>query len=53
MASIKKTDPTGNHVTVTEVGGGGPDAAAQALTEQFRGITVYSDGGQWIVLSRT
>lgn len=53
MVSIKKTDPSSHHVTVTQVAGGGPDAQAQVLTEQFRGMTVFSDGGQWVVISRT
>jgi hypothetical protein len=53
IATFKKNDPTGNHVTITQDGGGGPDAEAQPLTSQFQGLTVMSDGGQWLILSRT
>ncbi len=52
VATIKKMDVTANHVTITQTGGGGPDAQAQALTSHFQTITIYSDGGQWIILSR-
>jgi hypothetical protein len=53
LATIKKNDPSGNDVTVTQEGGGGPDAQSQPLTQHFQGLTVMSDGGQWFVLSRT
>jgi hypothetical protein len=53
VVTIKKNDPSGNAVTVTQDGGGGPDAQAQPLTQHFQGLTVMSDGGQWFILSRT
>lgn len=53
ICTFKKNDPSGHHVTITQTGGGGPDAVAQPLTEQFQGITIMSDGGQWFILSRT
>lgn len=50
--TIKKTDPSSNIVTVTELGGVGPDNYAQTLTSQYKAITVVSNGGQWYVLSK-
>ena len=32
VITIKKTDPSANHVTVSELGGSGPDGYAQNLT---------------------
>ena len=52
MCTIKKIDPSGNHVKVQMAGGsGGPDAQIWSLTSHFAAITIYSDGGQWIVIS--
>jgi hypothetical protein len=50
--TIKKTDSSGNAVTVTEQGGSGPDQSSQALSSQYKAITVVSDGGQWFVVSK-
>lgn len=50
--TIKKADSSGNSVTVTEQGGAGPDQSSQALTSQYKAITVISNGGQWYVVSR-
>ncbi len=50
--TIKKTDGSGNAVTVTEQGGSGPDNSSQLLTSQYDAITVLSDGGQWFIISR-
>lgn len=53
VCTIKKIDPSGNHVKVQMAGGsGGPDAQIWSLTSHFAAITIYSDGGQWIVLSK-
>jgi hypothetical protein len=53
ICTFKKNDPSSHRVTITQTGGGGPDAVEQPLTEQFQGITIMSDGGQWFILSRT
>ncbi len=50
--TIKKTDSSGNAVTVTEQGGSGADQASQSLGAQYRAITVFSDGSHWFVLSK-
>ncbi|MCD8566475.1 MAG: glycoside hydrolase family 55 protein [Alphaproteobacteria bacterium] len=50
--TIKKTDSSGNAVTVTEQGGAGPDQSSQSLSSQYKAITVISNGGQWYVVSR-
>ncbi|MCD8498052.1 MAG: hypothetical protein LRZ85_08245 [Alphaproteobacteria bacterium] len=50
--TIKKTDTSGNAVTVTEQGGTGPDNYAQPLASQYKAITVVSDGGQWFIVSK-
>ncbi len=50
--TIKKTDVSGNSVTVTEQGGIGPDQYAQVLTTQYHAITVISNGAEWYVLNR-
>lgn len=50
--TIKKTDSSGNAVTVTEQGGNGPDQSSQALSSQYRAITVLSNGSQWYILNR-
>lgn len=52
MATIKKIDPSSNHIKVQMAGGsGGPDAQIWSLTTHFAAITIFSDGGQWVVLS--
>lgn len=50
--TIKKTDPSANHVQVTEQGGAGADQSTQTLTAQYQAITVLSNGGQWYVVSK-
>ncbi len=50
--TIKKTDSTGNAITVTENGGSGPDGSSQPLTAHHDAITVVSNGANWYVVSR-
>lgn len=50
--TIKKTDVSSNHVTVTVQGGTGPDNSAQPLSSPYSAITVVSDGGQWFIVSK-
>jgi hypothetical protein len=50
--TIKKTDPSSNAITVTEYGGSGPDGYGQPLNEQYKAITVVSNGSQWFIVSR-
>ena len=53
VCTIKKIDPSSNHVKIQMTGGsGGPDAQIWSLTSHFAAMTIYSDGGQWIVLSK-
>jgi hypothetical protein len=52
LCTIKKIDPSGHAVKIQMAGGsGGPDAQIWSLNSHFAAITIYSDGGQWIVLS--
>jgi hypothetical protein len=52
VCMIKKIDPSGNHVNVQMAdGSGGPDAQVWSLNSHFAALTIYSDGGQWVVLS--
>lgn len=52
IATIKKIDPSFNHVKIQMAGGsGGPDAQIWYLTQHFAAMTIFSDGGQWVVLS--
>jgi hypothetical protein len=50
--TIKKTDPSGNTVTVSEQGGSGPDGYNQPLSSQYKAITVVSDGAHWHIVSK-
>lgn len=50
--TIKKTDPSYNAITVTELGAIGPDNYAHTLTEQYKALTVVSNGSQWYVLNK-
>ena len=50
--TIKKTDVSANAVTVSELGGSGPDGFNQPLASQYEAITVVSDGGQWYIISK-
>ncbi len=52
LLTIKKTDASGNAVTVSESGGSGPDGANKTLTARYHAITLMSDGGAWHVLNR-
>lgn len=50
--TLKKTDVSSNIITVSELGGSGPDGFNQPLNAQYNTITVVSDGGQWFILSK-
>ena len=50
--TIKKTDVSSNTITVSELGGSGPDGFNQPLASQYKAITVVSDGGQWFIVSK-
>jgi hypothetical protein len=50
--TIKKTDVSSNVITVSELGGSGPDGYAQPLNAQYNAITVVSNGGQWYIVSK-
>lgn len=52
LATIKKIDPSSNHVKIQMAGAsGGPDAQIFSITQHFATMTIFSDGGQWVVLS--
>jgi hypothetical protein len=50
--TIKKTDVSSNTVTVSELGGSGPDGFSQPLNAQYKAITVVSDGARWHIVSK-
>jgi hypothetical protein len=50
MVTVKKSDPSGNAVTVQDVVGGGPDNAWVTLASQYDRVTVMSNGASWWVL---
>lgn len=50
--TIKKTDSSGNAVTVTEQGGAGPDQSSQSLPGRYDAVTVVSNGANWFVVSK-
>ncbi|MBI1206777.1 MAG: hypothetical protein GC191_05750 [Azospirillum sp.] len=50
--SIKKSDSSGNAVTVTAASGTGPDNEAIPLTAYGHAVTVMSNGGAWYILGR-
>lgn len=50
--TIKKTDVSSNIITVSELGGAGPDGYAQPLNAQYKAITIVSDGGQWHIIGK-
>lgn len=50
--TIKKADSSGNRVTVTKHGGGGPDNEAIPLTGQGHAVTAMSNGAGWQILGR-
>lgn len=49
--TLKKTDSSANVITITELGGAGPDQSSKTLTAQYDAITIVSNGGQWYVIS--
>lgn len=52
LATIKKIDPSSNSVKIQMVAAsGGPDSQIWSLTGHFAAMTIFSDGGQWVVLS--
>ncbi|HEY0835602.1 MAG TPA: glycosyl hydrolase family 28-related protein, partial [Azospirillum sp.] len=50
--TIKKSDTSGNAVTVTKPGGGGPDNEAIALNAYGHAVTIMSNGANWFILGR-
>ncbi|MCA8933865.1 MAG: hypothetical protein KDA49_15425, partial [Rhodospirillaceae bacterium] len=44
LLTVKKTDPSGNAVTVTRAGGTGPDNANVTLSSQYAFVSAYCDG---------
>lgn len=50
--TIKKTDVSANTVSVSELGGSGPDGYTQPLNAQYKAITVVSDGARWHIISK-
>ena len=50
--TIKKTDTSSNTITVSELGGAGPDGYSQPLSSQYKAISMVSDGSQWFIVSR-
>ncbi|WP_029009194.1 glycosyl hydrolase family 28-related protein [Azospirillum halopraeferens] len=50
--TVKKADQTGNPVTVTAAGGGGPDNETIPLTAYGHAVTVMSNGAGWHILGR-
>ncbi|MBP2293087.1 glycosyl hydrolase family 28-related protein [Azospirillum rugosum] len=50
--TIKKSDVSGNPVTVTKAGGGGPDNAVVTLASTGSAVTVMSNGAAWHILGR-
>jgi hypothetical protein len=50
--TIKKTDVSSNIITISELGGSGPDGFNQPLASQYKALTVVSDGGQWFIISK-
>lgn len=50
--TIKKTDVSSNVITVSELGGPGPDGYSQPLNAQYKALTVVSNGSQWYIVSK-
>jgi Pectate lyase superfamily protein len=50
--TIKKTDTSSNVISVSELGGSGPDGYTQPLNAQYKAITVVSNGSQWYIVSK-
>lgn len=53
ILTIKKTDSSANPVTVTELGGPGPDGRAVILSSRYDHVSVVSNGAGWWVTART
>ena len=51
MLTIKKTDASANPVTVTELGGPGPDGRPMLLANRYDSVSVLSNGAGWWVTS--
>ncbi|WP_445679216.1 glycosyl hydrolase family 28-related protein [Radicibacter daui] len=49
---IKKTDPSANTVTITQLGGGGPDGAEQVLGAQYQWLAALCNGSQWYITAK-
>ncbi len=50
--TIKKSDVSGNAVSVTQSGGGGPDGGTYNLTGQYKTLTIISNGSAWLIVSK-
>lgn len=50
--TLKKADVSGNPVSVTQAGGGGPDGETITLPEKGHALTVMSNGNAWHIVSR-
>lgn len=53
MLTIKKTDSSTHPVTVTELGGAGPDGRPVILSSRYDHVSVVSNGAGWWVTART
>ncbi|OYQ36991.1 hypothetical protein CHU95_03120 [Niveispirillum lacus] len=53
ILTIKKTDSSANPVTVTELGGPGPDGRPVILSSRYDHVSVVSNGAGWWVTART
>lgn len=53
ILTIKKTDSSANPVTVTELGGSGPDGRPVLLCSRYDHVSVVSNGAGWWVTART
>ena len=51
LVTIKRNDSSGNSLTVTKEGGGGPDNQAINLSGKGHALTVMSNGAGWQVIS--
>lgn len=53
MLTIKKTDSSAHAVTVSELGGPGPDGRPVILSSRYDHVSVISNGAGWWVTART
>lgn len=53
ILTIKKTDSSANPVTVTELGGPGPDGRPVILSSRYDHVSIVSNGAGWWVTART